>query len=137
MHNDAFDDRYYRNAFAMVSFISRDEKRINKEIEKEKRSHTSSITNANMFGLVDDDWDKGFLSIYGEEIKPGKDHGTAYMVLNSFRFSFVGNCLYGFGYALHDVVGCKIRDTAIKVVRLKKSDGFFLTNDFRNVKIII
>ena len=57
--------------FAMVSFISRDEKRINKEIEKEKRSHTSSITNANMFGLVDDDWDKGFLSIYGEEIKPG------------------------------------------------------------------
>ena len=69
--------------FAMVSFISRDEKRINKEIEKEKRSHTSSITNANMFGLVDDDWDKGFLSIYGEEIKPGKDHGTAYMV---FKF---------------------------------------------------
>ena len=69
--------------FAMVSFISRDEKKINKEIEKEKRSHTSSITNANMFGLVDDDWDKGFLSIYGEEIKPGKDHGTAYMV---FKF---------------------------------------------------
>ena len=30
-----------------------------------------------------DDWDKGFLSIYGEEIKPGKDHGTAYMV---FKF---------------------------------------------------
>ncbi len=57
-----------------------------------------------------------------------------FLILSIF---FVGNCLYGFGYALHDVVGCKIRDTAIKVVRLKKSDGFFLTNDFRNVKIVI
>ena len=75
--------------FAMVSFISRDEKRINKEIEKEKRSHTSSITNANMFGLVDDDWDKGFLSIYGEEIKPGKDHGTAYMVFKFLSIFFL------------------------------------------------
>ena len=73
----------------MVSFISRDEKRINKEIEKEKRSHTSSITNANMFGLVDDDWDKGFLSIYGEEIKPGKDHGTAYMVFKFLSIFFL------------------------------------------------
>lgn len=69
--------------FAMVTFISRDEKRINKEIEKEKRSHTSSITNANMFGLVDDDWEKGFLSIYGEEVKSGSDHGTSYMI---FKF---------------------------------------------------
>ena len=69
--------------------ISRDEKRINKEIEKEKRSHTSSITNANMFGLVDDDWDKGFLSIYGEEIKPGKDHGTAYMVFKFLSIFFL------------------------------------------------
>ena len=67
--------------FAMVSFISRD--------EKEKRSHTSSITNANMFGLVDDDWDKGFLSIYGEEIKPGKDHGTAYMVFKFLSIFFL------------------------------------------------
>lgn len=75
--------------FAMVSFISRDEKRINKEIEKEKRSHTSSITNANMFGLVDDDWDKGFLSIYGEEIKPGKDHDTLYMVFKFLSIFFL------------------------------------------------
>ena len=92
-----------------------------------------------MFGLVDDDWDKGFLSIYGEEIKPGKDHGTAYMVFKFLSiFFFVGNCLYGFGYALHDVVGCKIRDTAIKSRSIEKIGRlFFLTNDFRNVKIII
>ena len=73
----------------MVTFISRDEKRINKEIEEEKRSHTSSITRANQFGMVDDDWKKGFLSIYGEEIKPGKDHGTAYMVFKFLSIFFL------------------------------------------------
>ena len=76
--------------FAMVSFISRDEKRINKEIEKEKRSHTSSITNANMFGLVDDDWDKGFLSIYVKKLSPEKTTAQHIWFLNSFRFSFCG-----------------------------------------------
>ena len=38
---------------------------------------------------VDDDWDKGFLSIYGEEIKPGKDHGTAYMVFKFLSIFFL------------------------------------------------
>ena len=57
--------------------------------ELTKRLKKKSITNANMFGLVDDDWDKGFLSIYGEEIKPGKDHGTAYMVFKFLSIFFL------------------------------------------------
>ena len=32
---------------------------------------------------------KDFLSIYGEEIKPGKDHGTAYMVFKFLSIFFL------------------------------------------------
>lgn len=70
--------------FAMVFFVGREERKTNKEVEEEiKRSHTSGITGVNKFGLADDDWEKGFLSIYGEEVKAGSDHGTSYMI---FKF---------------------------------------------------
>ena len=74
--------------FAMVSFISRDEKEL-QEIEK-KSVHTLQVLPmlicldlSMMIGI------KVFLSIYGEEIKPGKDHGTAYMVFKFLSIFFL------------------------------------------------
>lgn len=72
--------------FAMVSFISRDEKKINKEIEKEKRSHTSSITNANMFDLSMMIGIKDFCQYTVKKLSPEKTTAQHIWFLNSFRF---------------------------------------------------
>lgn len=77
--------------FIMTFFIGREERKNEKLWEEQdaERKHSSGITGVNEFGLIDDSREKGFLSIYGEEIVAGKDHGTLYMIFKFLSILFL------------------------------------------------
>lgn len=51
--------------------------------EEDRAVYTSNIMDVNLAGLIDDTQKKEFCTIYGERMKVGDDHGTAYMIFKT------------------------------------------------------
>lgn len=71
----------------MISmFIGREERKAEKLWKNENKEKYGSVGGINIAGLIDDSQGKEFCDIYGNRIKAGDDHGTAFMI---FKFLFI------------------------------------------------
>lgn len=72
---------------AMSAQLGIEERRLDKKWREQNRNmakdFNSDIKGVNIAGLIDDSQGKEFSTIFGERVKVGEDHGTAYMIFKT------------------------------------------------------